>query len=103
VQDTILYPFDPKLPPHLDQKMVSASSPSRDVPSGDELDAILNGIDDEDLFDTSNIQPQIPTQATRKTGDVDIGIDEEVKVAKARKPVPKLDEDRFVGYSMHGY
>lgn len=76
--------------------MASAAGPSRDAPSEDELDAILNGIDDEELFDTSNIQPQIPTQDNRKTGGADLGLDEEIKVVKKRKPAPKLDEERFV-------
>lgn len=75
--------------------MASAASPSRDVPSEDELDAILNDIDAEELFDTSNIKPNLPTpQNNRNTGDADLGIDEEIKVVKARKPIPKLDENR---------
>jgi replication fork protection complex subunit Csm3/Swi3 len=75
--------------------MTSTGSPRHDVPSGDELDDILNGIDNEELFDMSNIQPQLPPQQARGTkADADIGIDEEIKVVKKRKPVPKLDEER---------
>jgi replication fork protection complex subunit Csm3/Swi3 len=78
--------------------MASATPAAYDIPSGDELDDILNGIiDGEDVFDTSNIRPQSGAQEnTTSAANASLGIDEEIKVVKKRQPIPKLDEDRSV-------
>jgi len=73
---------------------------AQDVPSHDELDDILNGTHNgEDIFDTSNIQPQVqhpqpPKLSTEASAE--LGIDEEIKVERKRQPVPKLDLERLI-------
>ncbi|KAF2687447.1 hypothetical protein K458DRAFT_415704 [Lentithecium fluviatile CBS 122367] len=79
--------------------MAPADPPTRDIPSDDELDAILNGtLDGQDIFDTSNFQT--PTQAPQPQkpagDDAGLGIDEEIKIVKKRQPIPKLDENRLL-------
>ncbi|KAF2204815.1 Swi3-domain-containing protein [Delitschia confertaspora ATCC 74209] len=80
--------------------MPAANPVSRDIPSGDELDDILNGIiDGEDVFDTSNIRASIQeSDKQRQTGnaETDLGIDEEIKIVKKRQPIPKLDYARLL-------
>ena len=39
--------------------------------------------------------PKFPAKSTRIENGISLGIDEEIKVVKQRKPVPKLDEARF--------
>lgn len=79
--------------------MASADPPNRDIPSDDELDAIISGTyDGGDIFDTSNIDAQQQAQPSQQSGnkkspaDDVLGLEEEVKVAKKRQPVPKLDD-----------
>ncbi|KAJ4305046.1 chromosome segregation in meiosis- protein [Kalmusia sp. IMI 367209] len=72
---------------------------ANDIPSDDELDAILNGtLNGQDIFDTSNIQAQVqPSRPQKPAGDdAGLGIDEEIKVVKKRQPIPKLDEIRLL-------
>lgn len=79
--------------------MALVDPPTRDVPSDDELDAILNGtLDGQNIFDTSNVQAEEPTsKAQRSVGNEGgLGIDEEIKVVKKRQPIPKLDENRLL-------
>lgn len=79
------------------------------VPSGvrptverdDDLDDIFNydaGINatfDQQQDDANN------NNTTQDQHDVPVNIDEEVKVTKKRKPVAKLDEDRYVPKTQH--
>ncbi|KAF2280160.1 Swi3-domain-containing protein [Westerdykella ornata] len=78
--------------------MAPANQTIRDVPSEDDLDAILNDTPDHDIFDTSNIKPQIqpPQESRPQPASADLGIDEEIKVVKKRRPIPKLDEERLL-------
>ena len=80
---------------------VTAQQPT--APSADELDEIFNyDVNLEDVFrDVDNIM-RAPTRANNDiqpgnqiNGDV-LGIDEQIKVAKKRAPIPKLDEARYV-------
>ena len=57
----------------------------------------------DDIFRDVDTNMNVPArsasnapQSTPRGGGAGLGIDEEIKVAKARKPIPKLDEDRFV-------
>ena len=61
----------------------------------DELDDILNGtLNGKDIFDTSDIQPQVEPQRPKKTADTtDLGLDKEIEVTKNRRPIPKLDDN----------
>jgi replication fork protection complex subunit Csm3/Swi3 len=77
---------------------------SRDVESTgqerDELDEIFdfNENSDDAIFapiDTTIRVPE-PLHTSPKRKAVDLGLDEEVQVSKKRKPIAKLDEDRFV-------
>lgn len=79
--------------------MAPASPTPRNEPTEDELDSILNGIiDGENVFDTSNIQPDSAPSEQRKAQAMDsgLGIEEEIKIVKKRQPIPKLDEDRLL-------
>ena len=66
-------------------------------PPIDELDNLF----DNDVFKDVDINMDGPSkdQATQDTVFKDtpggLGIDEEIKITKKRRPVPKLDEDRF--------
>lgn len=72
----------------------------------DELDEILNYDVDDDVFCDVDTNMNVPAQgasaakqSAQKDNGAGLGIDEEIKVVKTRKPIPKLDEDRFVRHS----
>ncbi|CAI6340289.1 unnamed protein product [Periconia digitata] len=74
--------------------MAPIDPPNHNIPSDDDLDAILNGtLDGKDIFDTSNIEAQssLPTANKKLTGDDVLGLEEEIKVTKTKQPIPKLD------------
>lgn len=65
--------------------------------SRDELDDLFNyDPKDDDVFKPveSNLDELI-TLSPKRPKPADLGIDEEIQVAKKRKPIPKLDEDRY--------
>ena len=71
-------------------------------PVGDELDDLFNydvGVDD--VFrevDTNMNVPAKPKPRPLKDGNetgAGLGIDEEIKISKKRRPVAKLDEERY--------
>lgn len=69
---------------------------------GDALDDLLDHPSEErDVFrdvDTNMDVPKrrkIPSAAQGIDGAFGLGIDEEVKISKRRKPVAKLDENRY--------
>ena len=81
--------------------------------SSKQSDALALPIDDlDDLFDydvnmndvlrdvdlnmDAPAEPKIPAKASGKENAIGLGIDEEIKVVKQRKLVPKLDEARCV-------
>ncbi|KAF2653255.1 Swi3-domain-containing protein [Lophiostoma macrostomum CBS 122681] len=78
--------------------MASVTHARPAVPADDELDDILNGIvDGENVFDASQIRPQTQPQAQqKKSSDTNLGIDEEIKIVKQRRPIPKLDDNRLL-------
>lgn len=45
--------------------------------------------------------PKPPAKVSGKENAIGLGIDEEIKVVKQRKPVPKLDEERCVRSSCY--
>ena len=69
----------------------------------DDLDDLFNySIGDNDPLQApeQDMEAEAPLD-TRRPKPVDLGIDEEVK-QKARRPNPKLDEDRYLlSYSTH--
>ncbi|KAF9740177.1 hypothetical protein PMIN04_001801 [Paraphaeosphaeria minitans] len=72
---------------------------SNNIPDDDELDAILNGtLNGQDIFDVSNLGQQTEPSRSLKPAadDSGLGIDEEIKVAKKRDPIPKLDDNRLL-------
>ena len=77
IENTIAVPRD-DLDDLFDYDVNDVNDPFR------EIDTNLNAPIQEDPFRTSKI--------TKK--EVDLGIDTEIKVAKKRAPIPKLDEDR---------
>ena len=72
-----------------------------DPPTNDDLDNVFNYDIDNDLFkDVDTNMDVAPKQNTilRKEKDIlsgGLGLDEEIKIRKKRKPVAKLDEDRY--------
>ena len=80
---------------------VTAQQPT--APSADELDEIFNyDLNVDDVFRDVDTNMRAPPRANNDTqpgnqtnGDV-LGIDEQIKVAKKRAPIPKLDEARYV-------
>jgi replication fork protection complex subunit Csm3/Swi3 len=67
---------------------------------GDELDDLFNydiDVDEafRDLEEKANSNSNIGQDGKNKSG-TDLGIDEEVQVKAARKPIPKLDDQRYV-------
>lgn len=78
--------------------MAPIESSAHDIPSDDDLAAILNGtVDGQDIFDTSNIQAQIQPPKNQNPPDDDVLGLKEIDVAKKkRQPIPKLDENRIL-------
>ncbi|KAL6718303.1 chromosome segregation in meiosis-related protein [Lecanora helva] len=72
------------------------------VPAADDLDDLFN-YDVGDAFrdiDTNidiSTQPKPPNAIDANGSGAGLGIDEEIKVTKKRRPVPKLDEERLLG------
>ena len=63
----------------------------------DGLDDLYDyGVDGDDVFRPfdANIDVPIPSKPQEDAPKADLGIDEEIKQTKKRKPVPKLDEER---------
>lgn len=79
--------------------MATANAQHDGILNDDELDAIINGaLNGEDTFNTSNLEtPVQDSRFQRPAGnDAGLGIDEEIKIVKTRKPIPKLDEHRLL-------
>ncbi|CAO2647963.1 Nn.00g088850.m01.CDS01 [Neocucurbitaria sp. VM-36] len=78
--------------------MAPTSPQSREIPSDDELDNILNGIvEGRDIPLSNDSSAQTDRQNNRKA-DVTgaLGIDEEIIITKKRVPIPKLDDQRLL-------
>ena len=82
----------------------TASRPAVAVPN-DDMDDLFdyNANLDDDIFrdvdtnmNVSSRGTNAASQPARAGDDLGLGIDEEIKVKKARQPIAKLDEDRFV-------
>lgn len=73
--------------------------------AADAVDDILNYSDndpfEDDPFSASRDKSAASPQGTKRKFDDDkengLGLDEEVKIAKKRKPIVKLDENRYFG------
>ena len=83
--------------------MVTATTNRPAAAPADELHEILNYDVDDDVFRDVDTNMNVPTkgasasnQPARKDNGAGLGIDEEIKVVQTRKPIPKLDEHRFV-------
>jgi replication fork protection complex subunit Csm3/Swi3 len=77
--------------------MAAKSANARPLPTDDELDAILNGIEeDRDIPSTSDNQARsnVASKSSGTAGD-GLGIDEEIVITKKRIPIPKLDDNRL--------
>ena len=66
----------------------------------DDLDDLYDySVDAEDVF--RDFQPTmdapLPNLAPTRPKAADLGIDEEIQVAKKRAPIAKLDENRYIG------
>ena len=77
---------------------------------GDDLDDLFDyDVNMNDVLrevDTNMDAPAVqkPTAATgSRDRDVGLGIDEEIKISKPRRPVAKLDESRYVNRSLIGH
>lgn len=67
------------------------------APEPDALDALLGYDMDENIMrSVENDNQNTSSRTNGATADLDAGIEEEVKVRKARKPAPKLDEERIL-------
>lgn len=70
-------------------------------PTHDTVNALFNETDDEDPFRDFNFDADERTSRKRKADsdsdkeNGDLGVDEQIKIAKKRKPTAKLDENRF--------
>ncbi len=71
------------------------------APPADDLDDLFDygaGIDDvfRDVDTNMNVPPKPESRPVKRGGEtgMGLGIDEEIKVAKKRQPVAKLDETR---------
>ena len=78
--------------------MAPISPQSRNIPSDDELDDILNGIVEGRDVPPTNDSPTQTDRLNNKTSDVTgaLGIDEEIVITKKRVPIPKLDDQRLL-------
>ncbi|KAL8812284.1 MAG: hypothetical protein Q9200_001135 [Gallowayella weberi] len=71
-------------------------------PSADGLDDLFDyHVNLDDVFRDVDVNMDVPgrkqsAQPTPRDDGRELGIDEEVKITKKRKPVPKLDEDRLL-------
>lgn len=57
------------------------------------MDVVLRDVDPN--MDAP-VTPKLPAKTSGKENAVGLGIDEEIKVVKQRRPIPKLDEPRCV-------
>jgi replication fork protection complex subunit Csm3/Swi3 len=83
---------------HILDKMAATSAKAPQLPTDDELDAILNGIEeDRDIPSTSDNQARsnFASKGSGTAGD-GLGIDEEIIITKKRIPIPKLDDNRLL-------
>ncbi|MCJ1405190.1 chromosome segregation in meiosis- protein [Xylographa trunciseda] len=74
----------------------TAASPP---PAGDDLDDLFNyDVETDDVFRDYNPAMDAPVRTTSpaRPKATDLGIDEEIQVAKQRRPVAKLDENRLL-------
>ena len=79
--------------------MPAATTTSTAQPA-DELDDLFNYDVDDDVFADYQHNMDAPLTDNKTSSAApkvaDLGIDEEIQVVKKRKPIAKLDENRFV-------
>ena len=65
---------------------------------GDDLDDLFNfNVDTDDVLQTleTNATQKKPGDKPFSKNGADLVIDEAIQISKARRPVPKLDQDRY--------
>jgi replication fork protection complex subunit Csm3/Swi3 len=74
------------------------SPQTRNIPSDDELDAILDGLVQGRDLTPSHDTPSQSKAAAKGSGNAGdgLGIDEEIIITKKRIPIPKLDDHRLL-------
>ena len=80
-------------------------------PAADDMDDLFDyNANLDDIFRDVDTNMNAPSRATNavpppagRANSVGLGIDEEIKVRKARRPIAKLDEDRYIrhGSTIH--
>lgn len=96
VPPTRLSSPSPPAPPNIRSTISTMASSPAPRNADDDLDDLFDyDIDEADLqaLDISVPAPKSPPPAAKKD---DLGLDEEIKVRKARRPTVKLDEKRYV-------
>lgn len=81
--------------------MTDINNPTRDT-----VDALFDETDEEDPFrdfdfdaDTRTLQKRkADSDSDKENGD--LGVDEQIKITKKRKPTAKLDEDRYTSIAL---
>ena len=86
----------------------TARAGTADAPPRDELDDLFDyDVDLGDVFGEIDTNMDVPvkqpssSRAGGKENGAGLGIDEEIKIAKKRRPVVKLDETRYVPFRLH--
>lgn len=81
----------------------TAGRPAAAAPADDMDDLFDYNVNLDDIFRDVDTNMNVPARATNaapppagRANSVGLGIDEEIKVRKARQPIAKLDEDRYV-------
>ena len=75
-------------------------------PINNDLDNLFNYDVDDDIYkdvDTNMDlapKPGQPLSGGKKTLDEGLGLEQEIKVRKARQPVPKLDDKRYIHFAL---
>ncbi len=70
--------------------------PADDLDDLFDYDVNMDLLRDVDTNMDAPAAPKLPTKTSGKESAIGLGIDEEIKVTKQRKPVPQLDEARYV-------
>jgi len=77
-----------------------AATTTSAAPPPDDVDDLFNYDVDDDVFADFQPNMDVPPIAAKNPSAApkvaDLGIDEEIQVVKKRKPIAKLDENRYV-------
>ena len=85
----------------------TAARPATAAPADDLDDLFDYNVNLDDIFHDVDTNMNVPARATNaapaptaRANSVGLGIDEEIKVRKARQPIAKLDEDRYIRHCL---